>query len=328
MKAGPSNTEILLLSDPSPVLRLRVLTELLGVDDGDDEVADLRARVERDPSLGKLLASAPRSLHEMGFTLCRLAYAGLGREHARVGELAERVFAHQQADGSFPLEAFAGELHRYSMVPLQTALPLRGLAAAGFSQDPRAELAYRWLLDQRLPDGAWPSGNWAGRPGYIAGYRRLPGSRGCRANTTAALACLALHPERSRSEETRNALDLLLQRETREESAIGTEVARLAGLEPARGFFTFYARFDLAFIVDLASRAGASSDDERVGDLVEFLLTQRRDNGLWEHPTYPELSRWLTYDILASLRRLQGGDWAGVAFRTGFRAYAPRHHRY
>jgi hypothetical protein len=54
----------------------------------------------------------------------------------------------------------------------------------------------------------------------------------------------------------------------------------------------------------------------------------RGENGLWQHPSYPELARWLTFDILRSLRRLEGGDWIGLAPRTGFRAYPKRRRRY
>ena len=35
---------------------------------------------------------------------------------------------------------------KYHMIPLQTALPLLGLAWAGYAEDPRAERAYDWLL--------------------------------------------------------------------------------------------------------------------------------------------------------------------------------------
>ena len=213
-------------------------------------------------------------------------------------------------------------------MPLQTALPLRGLAAAGYAEDPRAERAYECLLAQRLDDGAWPVGVAHGQKGYIAGYRRLPGSSGCRANTTGALAALALHPRRAETAAARAALDLLLQRETRDEWALGWEVARLTGVEAPAGFITFYARFDLAFVLELASRCGASRDDPRVGDLIDFLLGLRGENGLWQHPTHPELARWLTFDILRSLRRLERGEWIGLAPRTAFRAYPKRRRRY
>jgi hypothetical protein len=315
-----ADVEILLLADPSPALRRRVLTELLDVPEDDPEVTELTALVRREPSL----TERPADLRRAAFQLCRLAYAGIGRDHPRVRELAEQVFAEQRPDGSFPLPREG----MYSMMPLQTALPLRGLAAAGYAEDPRAERAYEWLLDQRLDDGAWPVGVAHGQKGYIAGYRRLPGSPGCRANTTGALAALALHPAWAVSDAARAPLDLLLQRETRDEWALGWEVTRLAGVEPPAGFITFYARFDLAFVLELAARCGAARDDPRVDELVEFLLAQRGETGLWRHPTYLELSRWLTFDILRNLRRLEGGDWVGVAPRTEFRAYPKRRRRY
>jgi hypothetical protein len=315
-----ADVEILLLADPSPALRRRVLTELLDVPGNDPEVRELTALVRRDPSLD----GRPTDLRGAAVQLCRLAYAGIGRDHPRVRELAEHVLAQQRADGSFPLPREG----MYSTMPLQTALPLRGLAAAGYAEDQRAEQAYEWLLDQRLDDGAWPVGIAHGQKGYIAGYRRLPGSRGCRANTTGALAALAFHPTRALSEAARAPLDLLLQRETRDEWSLGWEVARLTGIEPPAGFVTFYARFDLAFVLELAARCGAARDDPRVDHLVEFLLGLRGENGLWQHPSYPELARWLTFDILRSLRRLEGGDWIGLAPRTAFRAYPRRRRRY
>jgi hypothetical protein len=333
----------LLLCDSSPALRYRVLTELLDAPLDDPEAADLDRRRRAAPEVERLLATGAASgggagegaggdLKQLAFTLCRLAWLRVDRRHPGVCRIAERIFARQQADGSFPLSAFTrghGE-GRYSMVPLQVSLPLRGLAAAGYATDPRAERAYEWLLEQRLGDGAWPMGMAAGQPGYIAGYRKLPGSKGCRANTQGALACLVLHPERRRSDATRQALDLLLQRETRDEWALGSELARLVGVEPSAGFVTFYARFDLAFLLDLTARAGASTDDARVADLAGFLLDRRGPHGLWEHPAHPELTRWLTFDLLTSLRRLRvgGGDWVGVAPRVPFRAYPKRQRRH
>ncbi len=154
------------------------------------------------------------------------------------------------------------------MIPLQTAFPLRGLAACGYAQDKRAELAYQWLLGQRLEDGAWPTGMASGVHGYVAGYRRIAHSRwGCRSNTTAALICLAFHPQRAKSPEARRALDLLLGRETREETQVGFETARCIGVEETRGFISHFAKFDSGLMLDLCWRIGASLEDERVADL-------------------------------------------------------------
>jgi hypothetical protein len=319
----------LLLADPSPALRLRALVELLDAPTDEAEVRDLTARRARMSQVERLLGSETGDLRQASWTLCRLGFLGLDRSEPRVAAIAERVFDRQTRNGSFPLAAFsrARAESRYSMIPLQASIPLRGLASVGFATDPRAERVYDWLLDQRLTDGAWPLGIASGQPGYIAGYRRLPGSKGCRVNTEAALACLALHPDRRSSGAARNALDLLLQRETRDEWALGTEVARLAGLDEVPGFITTYARFDLAFVLELASRIGASTDDPRIRDLVGFLDARRGGAGLWEHPERPELSRWLTLEILVSLRRLESGDWAGGAPRMPFRAAGSRRRR-
>ena len=79
------------------------------------------------------------------------------------------------------------------------------------------------------------------------------------------------------------------------------------------GFITAYARFDLGFVLELATRAGAGPDDPRVASIATFLEGRRGPAGLWEHTSRPDLSRWLTFDLLLSLRRLETGDWSGTA---------------
>jgi hypothetical protein len=225
------------------------------------------------------------------------------------------------------------------MIPLQTCLPLRGLAACGYAEDPRAERAYDWLLAQRLPDGAWPTGIAAsGANGYVAGYRRLAHSRwGCRANTTAALVCLALHAERRKGMEARRALDLLLGRETREEHLLGFEVARMIGAEPSHGFITFYARFDLALLLNLCGRVGADREDERVAELIRFVRGLQGPYGLWEYAPRPQASRWLSVDLLRSFSWLEQGSeagstaadpWISLEPRTPFQTYPKKQRRY
>jgi hypothetical protein len=128
--------------------------------------------------------------------------------------------------------------------------------------------------------------------------------------------------------EARRALDLLLGRETRERQSLGFEVARLVGGEPTRGFFTFFARFDLALVLDLCWRVGASLDDERVRDLAEFVLREQGVFGLWEYAPRLQVSRWVTFDLLRSLTRLGSdrgarfyGDWQSSEPRTPFQTY-------
>ena len=339
----------LLLGDPSPNLRLLVLRELLRRDEDDPEVLELTAFRGEELIVSELVdlqlsdgswrgtgLDASLSLGTVQTTsqaLMRLGYLGYGIESPVVRSGAEYLFSVQRDDGSWeiPHRGLSGEEREgYSMIPLQTAIPLKALAACGYATDPRAERAYDWLLGQRLEDGAWPTGIASGNYGGVAGYRRLAHSRwGCRSNTTGALSCLSLHPEYRRSPEAQRALDLLLGRETRERGTLGFEVARLIGVERARGFLTYYARFDLAQILDLCWRVGASVEDGRVSDIMDFVLKQQGEYGLWEYPSNPQASRWITFDLLRSLSKLdESEDWVSMEPRTPFRAYSKRYKRF
>ena len=346
----------LLLADPSPALRWLVLRDLLRRPPGDAELRELSALRASDPHLAGILSlqqadgswppgslatgrpgGSPTQMTAMALT--RLGYLGLDRTHTAVARGAEFLFSCQRRDGAWPLgkaesltDGVSGlpARERYSMMPLQTAFPLRALAACGYATDPRSERAYDWLLAQRLPDGAWPTGLAAGVYGGVGGYRRLAHSAwGCRSNTTGALICLAFHPERSKGPEAARALDLLLGRETREAHSLGSEVAWLVGAEMPRGFLTFFARFDLALMVDLCSRVGATLDDPRVADLLKFVVSLPGEYGLWDYPPRPQISRWLTFDLLRSLSRMEeSGQWVSSEPRTPFRAYMKRGKRF
>jgi hypothetical protein len=338
----------LLLGDPSPSLRWRAAVELDGATD--DEVKAWRAEIDRSEDIRALVArlAAERRPHAAGYLLCRLAYLGYGGPELATG--VDAIFDFQQPDGSWPmwlddddqpapkstrgtqLRSPRGDGPRF--ITTQTVVPLRGVAAGGFATDPRAERAYEWLLGARLHDGSWPAGPKAdlgedGRPSLPEPeYRRLTRGAGCRSATTGAVACLALHPERRRSEAARIGVDHLLARETRDASTLGWEVSRLVGLERALGRATFYVTFDLAFLLDLASRCGVSPNDRRVRDLVAYLETLRGPYGLWQHQAHPQLSRWLTFDIECSLRRLADGDWIGNEEPATFTPYKKGRRRY
>jgi hypothetical protein len=329
----------LLLSDPSPSLRRLVLRDLLHRPENDPEVTELLALLEEDPVVAELMQSqtSDGSWERIGINdnapggpiqitsraLMRLGYLGFDSRHPVVQRAANFIFSLQQSDGSWPQPKDfrkKDEDWGYDWMALQTAIPLRGLAACGYAIDPRSEKAYEWLLARRLEEGCWPTGMASGNFGYVAGYRRMPHSRrGCRSNTTGALACLAMHPERRSGTAAKRALDLLLARETRDKQNIGFEVARTIGIEPARGWITTFARFDLAFVLDLCWRVGASRDDERVQDLVKFVQENQGPYGLWEYKSRPQASRWVTFDLLRSLSHLdESGDWLSTEPRTPF----------
>jgi hypothetical protein len=336
----------LLLANRSPCLRYLVLRDLLG---NRDEASELEALRDTDPLIkdlvglqnsdgswgrGSIAGNAPAgNIQITAQALTRLGYLGYGPDYTPVRRGAEYLFTQQLDDGSWPLGNVAADVDGgqvYDVMSLQTSLPLRGLAECGYAEDPRAERAYDWLVEQRLDDGAWPTGIAEGVYGYVAGYRRLAHSRwGCRSNTTSALVCLSLHPSRRRSPEAGRALDLLLGRETRERHHMGYDVARTIGAEASTGFLTYYARFDVAQILGLCSRVGATVEDPRVGDLVDHVKGLQGPYGLWEYTEKPQASRWVTYDLLRSLSGLDAEtEWVSVEPRTPFQPYPRRRKRF
>jgi hypothetical protein len=338
----------LLLADPSPSLRLLVLRDLLERPIVDAEVRELLTLRERDPLIRDLLAlqdvdgswpspeGSEDAWHRIRTTaqaLVRLGYLGFQPDHAAVRRGAEYLFTLQEEDGSWPLPRGKAERELrepYSMIPLQSGMPLRALAAVGYATDPRAERAYEWLLDRQLAEGGWPSGVKGGQQVFPAGYRRLAHSRfGCRTNTTFAVAALAHHPTRCTGAAARRGLDLLLAHETLQSHALGTEVARTVGLEPAQGFFTYFAQYDAALMLDLSWRIGASLEDARLAEMVGFVKELQGPYGLWEHPSRPDASRWLSFDLLRSLSRIDAEtDWVSLQPRTPFQPYPKRPRRY
>ncbi len=343
----------LLLADPSPSLRLLVLRDLLDRSESDDEVQELKGLQENDPYVTRFLdlqnedgsfrggeggGGILGAIRLTAQALMGLGYLGLGSDHPAVRRGAAFLFAQQGTDGAFPLVTQGAVMDggmldedvKYHMIPLQTALPLLGLAWAGYAVDPRAERAYEWLLAEELTQGGWPSGRHAEQYVFAGGYRRLAHSKfGCRTNTTAALAALALHPTLRAGQSARRGLDLLLAHEHRPAGALGFEVARIIGVEPPRGAFTYFKRFDIAQILDLSWRIGASLEDPRVAENVQFVQELQGSYGLWEYTRHPEVSRWVTFDLLRSLSKLdQETDWFSMEPRTPFQAYPKTPKRY
>ncbi|UCE95966.1 MAG: terpene cyclase/mutase family protein [Candidatus Bathyarchaeota archaeon] len=343
----------LLLANPSPSLRILVLVDLLNSSEDDGEVQELKKLQEEDPLILKLLALQNEygawsgderwgailgSIRLTAQALMGLGYLGLGPEHSAVKRGAEFIFSHQQNNGSWLLETKGALLDggrisddvKYHMIPLQTALPLLGLAWAGYATDQRAEQAYDWLLEEQLPQGGWPSGRHYDKYIFAAGYRRLAHSKfGCRTNTTAAVNALALHPKRRMHRAARRGLDLLLAHEHRQAHTLGFEIARIIGAERPRGGFTYFKRYDVAQMLDLSWRVGASLEDDRVKDNVRFVKELQGPYGLWEYQRHPEISQWVTFDLLRSLSRLdEETDWLSKEPRTPFQPYPKKPQRF
>jgi hypothetical protein len=341
----------LLLTDPSPNLRLLVLRELLNRPDNDNEVQELLILREKDPIVEFLIksqlpdgswssvdltgkVSSTGNLQATSQALVRLGYLGFDKNHSVVRKATDYIFSKQKEDHSWPIPTTKKgpfeEIRGYDMIPLQVATPLEGLAACGFSTDKRAEGAYEWLMKHRLEDGSWSTGTASGVNGKVAGYRRIPQSRwGCRSSTIAVLNCLAHHPKRCRSDEAKKALELILGIETKQKYLLGFIISRLIGLEESKGWRTYYPKMDTAHILKLCWKIGASLEDERISELEDFVKAEQNEYGIWDCSLHPQASRWLTFDLLRTLSHLETNiDWFSLEPRTPFQEYPKKEERF
>ena len=339
----------LLLTDPSPCLRYLVLTELLKLPENEEEVKELSQMKESDPyvkdlfklqksngawdSFGINQLTSNDNIQLTSMALQRLGYLGFDYSNAVVEKAAEFLFSKQLEDGSWPMpgkKQLTDEEIGYQMMPIQTAIPILGLVMCGYSNDKRVENGFEWLIEQRLKDGAWPVGLSAGNYGGIAGYRRLAHSKwGCRSNTTAVLSCLAYHPKLRSSNEAKKALDLILGTNLKLRSNLGFTIARLLGLEKSIGQITFMAKFDIAHILNLCWRIGATQDDDRVFNFIEFVKSEQGEFGLWDYIAHPQATRWLTFDLLRSLSNINKNvEWISNEPRTPFQSYPKKMKRF
>ncbi|MFX1323533.1 MAG: prenyltransferase/squalene oxidase repeat-containing protein [Promethearchaeota archaeon] len=342
----------ILLADRSIILRYLVLINLLHKEESNVEVQELENLRFDDPLIKDLIkfqnpdgswgTSNTLGLHLQGalrntaHALIRLGYLGFDKSYPPIQKAAEFLFTHQLDNGAWPIKngkpTFKHPNHGEVISPLITTIPLRALAMCGFAEDKRSEKAYDYLLSIRTEDGSWPTYlSPDGKVGYqVVGYRQLPNSRlGCRSNTTGALTAFAYHPKRRNDPEIKRVLDLLLARETKDRQSLGFEVARYVGIEPARGYLTYFARFDLAHIINLSWRIGASLEDPRILSIVKYLEDSKGSYGLWDYQPKPEATRWVTYDILHSLSHLdEEGDWMSIEPRTKYKSYPRKPRRY
>ncbi len=339
----------LLLSDPSPCLRFLVLKNLLDQNENEPEIKELHSLRNEDPlvtallklqkpnggwdSFSKISVLSGDPIYTTSLALQRLGYLGFGSEYPAVQKAIEFLLSKQQDDGSWSLNGNKqkdDEEFGYQSMPVQTAIPLLGLMMCGCVKNKQIEMAFNWLDEMRLEDGAWPVGISAGNYGGIAGYRRIAHSRwGCRSNTMTALTCLAYHPQKRKSTIAKRALDLLLGTDMKQRSSLGFFVARLIGLERSIGRITFMARFDIAHLLNLCWRIGASLDDDRVAMFIDFVKNERNLYGLWEYSSQPQATRWITYDLLNSLKKIDiNEEWFSLEPKTPFQSYKQKKRTY
>ena len=69
--------------------------------------------------------------------------------------------------------------------------------------------------------------------------------------------------------------------------------------------------------------------DKRVHEFVEFVREQQGKFDLWHYLSNPRATRWLTFDLIRSLSKLdEVEEWISSEPKTPFQAYKKKEKRY
>lgn len=232
---------------------------------------------------------------------------GLNRKNPAIPRAAEFLFSCQTREGDF--RGVCGNQY----VPYYSAAFIELLVKAGFSDDPRIEKGFRWLLSIRQLDGGWAFPLRTVGKKLDAETFRAPtiypdkSQPSSHLVTGVILRAFAAHPAFRRAQE-----------------------ARLAGMLLASPFFerdrypdrqspSFWTSFsypfwftDLLSSLDSLSQLGFDEDDPQISRGLEWFVNRQRRDGAWglrlrlvEEERERDL--WMTLAISRVFKRFASG---------------------
>ncbi|MFQ6001214.1 MAG: hypothetical protein ACE5LG_06055 [Anaerolineae bacterium] len=316
-----------LLSEGQPWVRYRAMVDLLDKPEEDSEVEEARTEMLEHPQVQSLIEElrkwpgyplkrhndAKHPLHKLAV----LADFGLRADDPGMGEIVEKVMAHQSPEGAFQTvvlvpKAFGGtgkEMWTWMLCDAPTVL--YALLGFGLGAHPAVQQAVEHLTSL-IRDNGWPC---AASPDL--GKFRGPGRKAdpCPYTNLLALKALAQVPEMRDSEAAHIGAKMLLGHWEHQKErkiylfGIGTDFRKL------KYPFIWY---DILHVTDVLSRFPSLKNDPRLQEMVETLVAQQDERGrftassvwmawrAWEFGQKKEPSPWITLLALRIIKRLYG----------------------
>lgn len=315
MAIGARTQRWLLGEEADPSVRARVLTDVLGRPDDDEQVRRARSQIGRAGWAAEILhrqhpgghwevhQATPRSLYRPKYIAtkwCMLVLSDLSVRgtHPRVKKAADlflRTYAHPVAG----LGHGGGEI-------CFTGNSVRMMAIFGRLSDRRVQNAIQWILRAQKPDGGWHC--FPSKTGTLDGWE--------------GMAAFAAIPPDQRSAEVEESIargaDFYLDRGLLREG-------RRPYAPWSRLHYPVHYYYDLLVGLDFLTALGYGRD-KRIRPALRRLASMRNLDGSWnldrlhpdsEDPNYPirksyypfglevpgQPSRWITTTALAVLRR-------------------------
>jgi hypothetical protein len=240
---------------------------------------------------------------------------GLTLEHPEVRRAAEYLFSCQTLDGDFR-GMLANQYATY-----YTGAIMAVIIEAGYTDDPRIERGFRWLLSMRQDDGGWSIPLITHKLDRATQYRLTTEyadpvepdrSRPFSHNWTGmVLRAFAVHPRERHSEAAMVAASLLKSRFFRPDAYTSYQAA------------SYWVRFEYPFwwnslvsALDSLSLMGLPKEDLQIQKALAWLAEHQQQSGLWkvsyaktqeqETAKVLEMRLWVTLAICRILKRLYG----------------------
>jgi len=309
--------EWLLEKEDSPI-RYFTLRDLLGKDEADPEVRQVRRAIPNSEIAGKVFSkqSAEGYWESRGnpyhpkykstyWQVMILGHLGMDRSDRRVHKAFEFVFKLQLSEGGFSSQTRETALEEYEWMRTRTALKEKlqpeadawaqslvrehqyscltgnlcaAMLRAGYWGDPRLSKALNWLVKVQNVDGGWLCPYWKAH---------VKDTHGCFYGTICPLEAFSQVPQAERSTEMKRAIErgaefILMHRlykaDHHDFKVINRHWMRF-------GFPWFYG-YDVLRGLSVLTNLGCINDD-RLGDAVKLMIQKRQPDGKWLLETAP-----------------------------------------
>lgn len=234
---------------------------------------------------------------------------GLNKKHHTIKKAAEFLFSFQTEDGD--IRGIYG--NQYS--PNYTAAIMEILIKAGYTNDPRIEKGFKWLLSCRQDDGGWAipirtnNAKWVevlNNNVPLEPIRQKPFSHMI---TGVVLRAFAAHPKFKNLEEAKIAGDLLASRFFKPDKYPDRRVVDFWFKVSFPFWFT-----DIISSLDILYYLGFTPDHPQVEITFKVLKKRQLENGLWDLKLLRSKDKDLPYWIALVICRIFKNLFNNISF--------------
>ncbi len=333
-----------LLEEDNPSVRYFVLKELLGLNEKDLEPAKAKNAIRTSKKVVKIFSKQnPVGYWEDSdspylpkykssyWTIMLLSQLGIDKKVPEIEKACEHIFQFQHKEGGFVSQTEKNLRREYNwhlkrgkrlhvlkewlvkkihegQSSCLTGNMVVALCQLGYQSDPRTMKALNWLVRVQNRDGGWLCPYWGAH---------INDTHGCFYGTICPLEAFTEVPKKFRSDEMKTTIkrgaEFLLMHHLFKADHHNFRVINKSWLKLS---FPWFYDYNILRGLDILTKLGYT-EDKRLHDAVELLLSKRLSDGRWilentptgrmqvNFETKGRPSKWLTLIALRILLRLE-----------------------